>query len=146
MRWDRTKLDRKLSKAGVGGRFWGQVGRSAVTTIEERLGFGLDNDMDSFAEFIGNVQIGPIEILVTGAETADFNVVTETATLPLTEAQVGRVLKIGDHAGESYLYDIKDHTVSVYDSFDLENPTMHFADLETFLDWTISFAAENNRK
>jgi len=144
----RTLLERSLQENGLQGRCWGRVGSAAVHDLEAGLGRALVGDLRVFAENVGNLLVDPFNVITTGDEAGHMTCVTETRTLRIEGTDFdGGVVKIMDHAGESYLFLDESGAVETFESscVAVGQATQRFADLASFVDWVLSEAIEFQR-
>ncbi len=136
----RDQIEIRLQKSGVAGRVWGRNGAEAVAEVEGFLGQPLALDLKHFIEGVGNVSIGPFDVVLAGNEAGTYGAVTESQGLPV---DLGRALKLLDHAGESYIYFPKDGTIAAFEGTCLHHgtETLRFSNLAAFLDWLFEEAA-----
>ena len=127
----------KKASSGVDVRVWGQRGRESCSEIEDGLEVTLGDELESFVETVGNVSIGPFMLAIAGGVGSEMSAIAETkasresARLPLS------LVKIMDHAGESYFYDTLSFEVVVFDSLNIDRsmPTLSFGSFDEFLNW-----------
>jgi len=141
----RAHMERRLQDYGLQGRCWGRFGSAAVDELEAGFGHSLVDDLRDFAENVGNLLVDPFNIIITGDEAGHMTCVTETRGIRIKGAGFDRgVVKIMDHAGESYLVLGGSGAVEAFDSLNVaaDQATQRFSGLASFIDWIISEAIQ----
>lgn len=140
----REAIDARLHEAGIKGQCWGCRGLASLTRIESVLSLTLPVELMQFAIAVGNANIGPYAFILSGHEDQTISCVTETAAIrQFVDETLGPVLKILDHAGESYLYVFDADSIKAYDSLNMSAglETSEFTSLAQLLDFAFDEAA-----
>lgn len=140
----REAIEARLHEAGIKGQCWGRRGVACLTQIESTLSLTLPAELGQFAIAVGNANIGPYAFILSGNEDQTMSCLTETAAIrQFVDETLGPVLKILDHAGESYLYVFEAGSIKAYDSRNMSAglETSEFASLAQLLDFAFGEAA-----
>jgi len=146
--WTRAILERRLQENGLQGGCWGRLGSAAVRKLEGELGRELEREIRDFAENVGNLLVDPFNVVITGNDGAGMTCVSETRNLHIEKPGLDeRVVKIMDHAGESYLFLEESGAVEAFDSFCVVagQATQRFVDFGSFLEWVFAEALQFQR-
>ena len=141
--WSREELEQRIATAGIKGKCWGRFGRSAIDEIEQALEITLCTVLRDFGGNVGNLIVGPFSLLVCGSEDRVLSCVTETAVIRRSgNPYAKRLVKIMDHAGESYFGVSDSDAILCYDSINIAEgaETQSFSNLEQFVNWAFEEA------
>lgn len=110
----------KLRAKGLPGYSWGRRGLVVLDEIRNVFGYGIPPDICEFIMNYGNVVLGPFSINITGGEGGVMGCILETKALSFSlDPGLGSVMKILDHAGESYFYVFDDKLIKSFDSLNI---------------------------
>jgi hypothetical protein len=135
--WTRESFEQRIAVTRVKGKCWGRRGHDVVNEIETSLGVALNVELRGFAENVGNAIVGPFSVVVTGSEDGKFSCITETRTIRCLEYQCSKLVKIMEHAGESYFAVSDSDSILCYDSLNMKQgmETQLFHSFAAFVDW-----------
>ena len=135
--FNRAALHDKLRDGRLEGECWGKTGASVSREIESALKVKMSAQLQEFANFVGNVIVGPFSIVVSGDDGGRFSSISETAALEVLDSSLCPIIKIMDHAGESYIYRESDESIESYDSLNVSAgmATQRFESFALFVDW-----------
>jgi hypothetical protein len=118
--WNREQLEQRMAAAGLKGKCWGRFGNAAVEDIEATLKAALPTELRSFGEHVGNVIVGPFSVIVCGSDDRKLNCATETLKMRTgNNRQSHKLIKIMDHAGESYFAASDTEEIRCYDTLNV---------------------------
>jgi len=78
--WDRDELLKRAQEMGIECFMWGRTGPGVWRPMEEALGLPFSQELREFAETVGNLDVPPCTIEVTGNRVpqGDFHCAQET--------------------------------------------------------------------
>lgn len=136
-------LESKSREFNVDMRIWGASGPDLRRELESRVGVAFTDPISQFIENIGNVSLGHFQLIVGGDDEGQMSVATETESARKQDHFLHKgFLKIMDHAGESYFFDVGSNVVLAFDSMNTGEgmQTMEFPDFQKFIEWLFSEA------
>lgn len=142
---DIASFQRLVEESGGQYRAWGVSGSEAVNHLSARLGTELASEFREFVENFGNLSVDPFLIAVTGNEAGEMSAESSTDLLIRDNVKLPPgLLRIMEHAGESYFVDPASGEVCAFDSLNI-NPaaqTLKFGSFDEFLRWAVKESAE----
>lgn len=113
--WNRKDFEERMKKENIEIRYWGRYGKSVLEELERALKFKFNDEIRSFIEEIGNLDMGSCDIVIAGNEKNTYNCVTESKDVELLqEDEPATGVKIMDDAGMSYILH-KDGSIKAYE-------------------------------
>lgn len=136
----------RLRESSLSGAPWGCSGAAAVERLQRGLNVELKHEILEFVNDVGNLRVGPFNIVLGGDEIGSFSAVTETRELWKRSSILKDLaaLKLMEHAGEVYIYFSDTGIVCAYD---IIRPvpgeeTLSWVSFDLFLDWLFVEAAK----